>query len=286
MKDKNKTIKLVIPKGKIYQKVVDLLNEAGFNITENGRSYRPSSAFPWLELKILKPQNIAKLIELGQHDIGFTGYDWIYESDADVEELTDLGFDSVKIVAAVPVGLNKNLKKDKVIVASEYSKITGEFLKKEKINYIFIRSFGSTEVFPPEDADMIVDNTSTGATLKENNLEIVKEVLESSTRFIANKEAMKDEWKSKKIQDIKTILESILVARKRVILEMNVSEENMPGLIKELPCMKSPTMNKLYEGGYAVKSAVLRKDIAKVIPKIKKAGATDILEYNINKIVL
>ncbi|MBD3248673.1 ATP phosphoribosyltransferase [Candidatus Woesearchaeota archaeon] len=282
MKEK---IKLVIPKGRIYEKVKKLLVDAGMDISENGRSYRPIISNSEIEIKLLKPRNIPKLVELGQHDIGFTGYDWIYEQNVDVEEILDIGFDPVKIVVAVPKE-NKIDSKSKIIVASEYKRISEEFLDKEGKDYTFIRTYGATEVFPPEDADMIIDNVSTGSTLKENNLVIYKEIMKSSTRLIANNESMKNPWKKKKIEELKIILKSILIARKKVMIEMNVEGDKLEEVIKILPCMKSPTVNKLYTGGYAVKSVVPREEIAKIISMLKIAGATDILEYDINKVIL
>jgi len=280
-------LKLIIPKGRIFEKIRTVMKEAGYDIINYERDYRPDCNIKNLSIKILKPQNIAKLVELGQHDLGFTGKDWIIEKNAEVEEILDLDFDPVRIIVAVPEGkLNEILKKDKIIVASEYLEISKQFLDRKGWSYVLLQTHGATEVFPPEDADMIIDNTSTGKTLLENKLEIIDEVMTSSTRLIANKEAMQDPWKRKKIQEIKMMIESVLLARKKILLEMNVSKDKLEQVIKVLPSMKSPTLNQLKDGGYAVKSVVDKKDIASIIPILKKAGATDILEYDVGRIVL
>ncbi len=283
-----KVIKLALPKGRIYDKVVKLLKDAGFTITGNGRSYRPKINDNNIKIKILKARNIPKLVELGSQDIAFTGNDWVVEQSADVQELIDLKFDPVKIVAAIPKKYSLNsLKKKKVVVASEYEALATKFLEKNGFDYVYLRTFGATEVFPPDDADMIVDNTSTGTTLKQNGLDIVETLLESSTRMIANKQAMQDEWKRKKIECIVMLLKSVLEGRKRVYLEMNISDEKLNDLVEILPCMKSPTISKLYRGGgFAVKVAVEKAKVAELIPVLKEKGATDILEFKLSKVVV
>jgi ATP phosphoribosyltransferase len=281
-------LKMVIPKGRIYSNVVKLLNDSGFGVERAERVYVPRVEDSEIEAKIMKPQNIPKLVELGAHDIGFTGFDWVMETKANVTEIIDLGFDRVKIVAAIPESLlGKDIKKKKMIVASEYERIATKFLKKEKYDFIFMRTYGATEVFPPEDADMIIDNTSTGRTLKEHNLHIISTVAESTTRMIANKEALKHPWKSEKISEMKMLFQAVLDARERVMLEMNVPKKRFQKIIEDLPCMRSPTISELHGGqGYAVKIAVRKTEVVKLIPLLKKYGATDILEYEMRKVVL
>ncbi len=281
-------LKMVIPKGRIYNNVVNLLNDSGYGIEIDGRIYIPRIDDKEIEAKIMKPQNIPKLVELGAHDAGFTGYDWIIETNANVEEILDLKFDPVKIVAAIPEELRKiDLLQKKIVVASEYEQIATKFLNENNYNFILLRTFGATEVFPPEDADMIIDNTSTGRTLEEHKLHIIKILMESSTRFIANKKALKDPWKVEKIAEMKMLFQSVLDARERVMLEMNVSKEKLEDLVKVLPCMRSPTVSPLYgENGFAIKVAVKRKEVSKILPLIKKIGATDILEFEFSKVVL
>ena len=186
-------LKILLPKGRIYYNVVELFNGAGISIKLPERAYRPTVNQDDLEAKVMKPQNIGKLLELGAHDVGFTGRDWIEETSADVEEIMDLGFDKVRIVAAVPNAIDDNqLKSKRVIVATEYENISKRWLDSEKIDSLVVRTYGATEVFPPDDADMIIDNTATGRTLVENGLRIVDTIMTSSTRMFASKEAMKD----------------------------------------------------------------------------------------------
>ncbi len=281
-------LKMVIPKGRIYSNVMNLLNDSGFGVERAERVYVPRVEDNEIEAKIMKPQNIPKLVELGAHDIGFTGRDWVLETKADVTEILDLGFDRVKIVAAIPESLlGVDIKKRRMIVASEYERIATQFLKKEKYDFIFMRTYGATEVFPPEDADMIIDNTSTGRTLKEHNLHIVCTVSESTTRLIANKTALDDPWKMEKIDEMRMLFQAVLDARARVMLEMNVPKERFKEIVQELPCMRSPTVSELHgEQGYAVKIAVKKREVVKLIPMLKKYGATDILEYEMRKVVL
>lgn len=218
-------IKLAIPKGRLYDEVARLIEDAGFQLSKNGRSYRPYINDSEIEVKIIKPQNIPKLIELGSQDIAFTGYDWVVEQGADVVELLDLEFNPVRIVAAIPEGKDiTQSKNQKIRVASEYERISKEFLEENDIDYVFIKSFGATEVFIPEDADMIIENTETGKTLKDNGLAVFKEIFSSSTRLIANKDSLKNPWKKRKINNFLTLIKSTLEERKRLLIEMNVSK--------------------------------------------------------------
>lgn len=281
-------IKMVIPKGRIFNNVIKLLNDAGFGIDVDERSYIPRVDDPEIEAKIMKPQNIPRLLELGSHDIGFTGHDWVIETRANIIELMDLEFDPVKIIAAIPEAMvQTNLGQRKLVVASEYEEIARNYLDEKRYQYILLRTFGATEVFPPDDADMIIDNVSTGRTLKEHNLIVIDTILESSTRFYANKQALNDPWKREKIEEMKMIFQAVLDARQRVMLEMNVPKDKLEEIVKFLPCMRSPTVAPLYgEQGYAVKVAVKKREVIKLIPLLKKYGATDILEYDFRKVVL
>lgn len=268
--------------------MINLLNDAGFRIDVDERSYIPRLNDKEIESKIMKPQNIPKLVELGSHDVGFTGYDWIVETKADVFEIMDLGFDVVKIIAAVPEHLlGEKIFNRRLVVASEYENIATNFLDEGHYDYILIRTYGATEVFPPEDADMIIDNMSTGRTLKEHNLHVIQKIMDSSTRFIANRAALEDPWKHEKIKEMEMLFKSVLDARGKVMLEMNVPKEVFEAVINVLPCMRSPTISPLYgETGYAVKVAVDRDQVIKLIPLLRKLGATDILEYEFKKVVL
>jgi ATP phosphoribosyltransferase len=280
-------LRILIPKGRIYENVGRLFADSGFSIALADRTYRPGISVPWLDAKIMKPQNVGELLELGSHDAGFTGIDWICESGADVEEVLDLGLDRVRIVAAVPRTLDDGaLKKKKLVVATEYVNIARAWLEKSDYDFRILRTYGATEVFPPDDADMIIDNTATGQTLEDNGLRIVAAILESSTRFVASRAAMGDPWKRSRIEEMAMLFRAVLDARDRVMLEMNVPKDAFDSMISALPAMRSPTVAPLYGGdGYAVKIAVRRSETSELIPRLKYMGAGDIVEYDLRKVV-
>ncbi|NVJ50191.1 MAG: ATP phosphoribosyltransferase [Gammaproteobacteria bacterium] len=278
-------LKLVLPKGRISNKVIQLLNEMGITLVGDERNYRPAASGFDLEVKLLKSQNIPSLVELGQHDIGFAGQDWIYERRCEVEVIKELGFDPVRIVACIPEDWDfAEVKQRKVIVASEYKQIATDYLERNGFDYQLLRSYGATEVFPPEDADMIIDNTSTGTTIRANRLKIVDEVMRSATQFIANKQVLRDPGKRREIDDLLTVMQAVLNGRERVLLEMNCNDQSIEKIVQLLPAMRSPTVSRLYnEEGFAIKAAVPKKDIQSLLPALIAAGATDILETPINK---
>lgn len=282
------TINLALPKGRMAEGVLNLMEAAGLKVLANGRNYRPLCRDPRFELKILKPQDIVRMVELGRHDLAFAGHDWVVELGASVDELLDTELDSVRIVAAAPEALvaSGELKSRPIVVASEYERITKDWLGRQGYNAVFVRSHGATEVFPPEDADMIVDNTATGRTLAENGLAEIATLMRSSTRLIANPSLMKGP-RGETVAEFLLLLRSVLDARKRVMLEMNVGAAALEAVLGALPCMRRPTVTPLSgDGGFAVKSAVLRAEVPAIIPRLKAAGAVDILEYPFSKVVL
>jgi ATP phosphoribosyltransferase len=291
-------LRVLIPKGRIFENVSRLFADAGFGITLADRTYRPKISAEWLDGKIMKPQNVGELLELGSHDAGFTGIDWIRESGADVVEVLELGLDKVRIVAAVPAELLSaedlntgeppfgELKKKKLVVATEYVNLAKAWLDAEGYDYRIVRTYGATEVFPPDDADMIIDNTSTGQTLQDNGLRIVATILESSTRFYASHAALADPYKRMRIEELSMLFKAVLDGRERVMLEMNVPKDVFPGMVNSLPAMRSPTVAPLSgDGGYAVKIAVKRSEVSELIPRLKRLGAGDIVEYDLRKVV-
>ncbi|GHV72155.1 ATP phosphoribosyltransferase [Spirochaetia bacterium] len=280
-------LRILIPKGRIFDNVAKLFAEAGFPVSLADRTYRPQIGADWLDAKIMKPQNVGELLELGSHDAGFTGIDWIRESGADVEEILDLGMDRVRIVAAIPAELDgAALKNKRIVAATEYVNLAGEWLEKSGYNYRILRTYGATEVFPPDDADMIIDNTASGQTLRDNGLKIIDTVLESSTRFIASKEALKNREKRDRIEELAMLFQAVLDGRDMVMLEMNVAGDRFAGLVAGLPAMQSPTVAPLHgNGGFAVKIAVKKNDVPELIPRLKKLGAADIVEYDLRKVV-
>ena len=287
MKEDNGKLRVLIPKGRIFDNVSLLFSDAGYPIRLADRTYRPIVSADWLDVKIMKPQNVGELLELGSHDAGFTGFDWIRESNADIEEILDLGFDRVKIVAAIPAGCEeKNLKSRRIVAATEYVNLAQNWLVRSGYNFRLLRTYGATEVFPPDDADMIIDNTSSGQTLKDNGLKIIDCLLESSTRFVASKNAMANPEKRARIEELAMLFKAVLDGRDRVMLEMNVSEDDFNELVSGLPAMRSPTISPLCgNDGFAIKIAVKKNEVPTLIPRLKKLGAADIVEYDLRKVV-
>jgi ATP phosphoribosyltransferase len=280
-------LRLLIPKGRIFDSVARLLAEAGFPVALADRTYRPSLGADWLDAKIMKPQNVGELLELGCHDAGFTGIDWIKENDANVAEVLDLDFDRVRIVAAVPQNLDEAaLRSKKLVVATEYVNLARRWLDAAGYQYRILRTYGATEVFPPDDADMIIDNTSSGQTLRDNGLKIIDTLLESSTRFVASHAALASPEKRNRIEELVMLFRAALDGRDRVMLEMNIPKDCFDAAINGLPAMRSPTVAPLFgESGYAVKIAVKKHEVPDIIPRLKKLGVLDIVEYDLRKVV-
>jgi ATP phosphoribosyltransferase len=281
-------LRILIPKGRIFENIGSLFAEAGIPLKLADRTYRPvvGDGGQW-EAKIMKPQNVGTLLELGAHDCGFTGIDWIKESGADIAEVLDLRFDKVQIVAACPLTLdNSTLASKKITAATEYVSLADKWLSSQGYNYRILRTYGATEVFPPDDADIIIDNTATGQTLKDNGLRIIDTLLESSTRFVASREAMADPTRRRQIEELAMLFRAVLEGRDKVMLEMNVTREAFGALAEALPAMRSPTISPLYkDSGYAIKIAVRKSETATLIPRLKTLGATDIVEYELRKVV-
>ncbi len=273
-------LKLALPKGHMQKAVFALMAEAGLSVELGSRNYRPSLSVDGFEVKILKPQNIVEMLHVGSRDIGITGADWVAELDADLVELIDTRLDPVRLVAAAPAAILEDgqLPARRLVVASEYERLARKWIADRGLDAAFVRSYGATEVFPPEDADCIVDNSATGSTLKANQLMIVDELLRSTTRLYAHPRALDDPDKRRRVEDLVLLLRSVLDARRRVMLEVNVPVDKLEGVVKLLPCMRRPTISTLYgEDGYAVKAAIPREILPSLIPEIKAHGGTDIV---------
>lgn len=284
----NDLVKLALPTGRIQNNVFKLLADSGIEITGTARSYRPKISLEGFDTKILKTQNIVEMLDLGRRDIGIAGLDWVIELKAEVVELLNTGLDPVKIVAAASDGFPDSsiYKNRKLVIATEYQSITENWVNKRKLNASIIRSFGTTEAFPPEDADCIVDNTSSGATLEASKLRIIEELLDSSTRIFANPRSLDDPSKRSRIEDFVLILKSVLDARDKVMIEINVVKECLESVAIILPCMKTPTISELYEkSGFVVKAAVSKKSLPTLIPQIKERGGTDIVVTTVSNVI-
>jgi ATP phosphoribosyltransferase len=243
------------------------------------------------EAKLLKPQNIVEMLAVGSRDAGFAGADWVAELQADVVELLDTGLDPVQLVAAAPAALLEDgrlprMLDRRLIVASEYERLARGWIGAQGLCAEFVRSYGATEVFPPEDADVIVDNTATGATLEANGLAIVDVLMRSSTRLYANRAALEDPVRRRYIDDLVLLINSVLEARRRVMLEVNASAACLDAVVAVLPSMRQATVARLFgNGGYAVKAAIPRDLLPQVIPAVKAAGGTDVVVSTLSQIV-
>jgi len=289
-------IDIVIPKGSLEEQTLMLFKQADLPIKKTDREYNPKINDPRISrVKILRPQEIAKYVEQGYFDLGITGRDWIRESDSDVVEVADLpyskqGAGNVKIVIAVPQQ-DDSIKsaldiKPNSRVSTEYPNMTKAFFDKLGIPVEIFFSYGATEAKVPELVDVVVDLTETGSTLRKNGLKIVDVIAESSTKLIANKKAWEDLKKHKAIEEIKTLLLAVIEARGKVLIDLNVHEDNLDAVVDALPSMKNPTVSKLYKSDfYAVETVIDKNEINILIPKLKSLGAEDILEMNISKIV-
>ena len=285
-------LKLVVPKGRLKDKVEALLASIGIELTFSYRSYRPVCSDPAVEVKLLKPQNIPLLLAMGRHDAGFTGHDWVLEQgladSPDITEVMDLGLNPVRIVAAAPEALvaSGGLTERKIVVATEYMTLAAQYVARKGYDATLIKSFGATEAMPPEDADMIVDNTSTGSTLVMNRLAIVDTLLHSTTRLMASTAAVNHPAKGEKLRQMRMLIASVMEADKRVLLEMNIPADKIESLVAALPSMRAPTVSPLHHNaGFAVKVAVPTRDVAALIPQLVTLGATDILQYRLEKIM-
>ena len=287
-------LKILLAKGRIYESVYELLNDVGISIYLPDRQYFPITNQNDLAFQVVKPQITSLLLANNKADLGFSGKDWVYENGVEdnIVEIMDLGFDPVRIVAAIPEAKDyETLLKNPVTIATEYQTLSKKYMENKKIKGTVFRTWGTSEGFVQDTEDSIaqilIDNTSTGSSLKANRLTIVDTLMESSTRMYASKEAMQDPEKKQKIMELKMLFETVLNARDRVMLEMNVSEKNFDALIKGIPAMKSPTVSPLFGGnGYAVKIAVKKSEVPTLLPKLQSHGATDIVEYELRKVMI
>lgn len=282
------TLKLALPKGRMQDGIFALLAAAGIEVRTGSRGYRPSVSLPDIDAKILKPQNVLEMLHAGSRDIGFGGADWVRELDADVVELLDTGLDPVRMVAAAPAGLlvGGRLPSRPIVVASEYERVTRAWIKANQIEGTFVRSYGATEAFPPEDADCIIDIAASGDTLRAQGLVVFDELMTSSTRLYANARALEDAGRRAAIDRLVLLLRAVLEARRRVMIEVNVSTEALRQVIAVLPCMREPTVAQLHgAAGYAVKAAVPRDLLPTLIPEIKACGGTDVVVIQLSQII-
>ena len=287
-------LKLGIPKGSLEHATVDLFRRAGFNITTSSRSYFPAIDDPEIECMLIRAQEMARYVEDGVLDAGLTGRDWVEETEAKVETVADLiyakqSFGKVRWVLAVPESSAFHSVKDLQgkIIATELVQATRRYLERNGVTAKVEFSWGATEVKPPVLADAIVEVTETGSSLRANNLRIVETVLESNTQLIANLESWKDQWKRRKLEDIRMLLEGAINALGKVGLMLNVQKSELAAVLAVLPALKKPTISSLSDSDwFAVNTILDESTVRTIIPRLKEAGAQGIVEYPLNKIVM
>ncbi len=293
MKAKNRILKIGLPKGSLQESTLKLFRKAGYHISVSSRSYYPVFEDSEVESMLIRAQEMARYVESGILDCGLTGLDWILEQSAEVREVAELnyakeGLRPVRWVIAVPN--DSKIKSVKDLngkrIATELVGFTKRYLKSKNIKADIDFSWGATEVKPPHLADAIVELTETGTSLRANNLRIVETILESSTRFISNRTAWQDKWKRQKMENIVMLLKGALAAEEKVGLKMNVSKNDLKRVMSLLPSMHSPTISALSDAGwYDLDVVVDEKRVRELIPGLKKAGASGIVEYQLNKVI-
>ena len=286
-------LKLGLPKGSLEETTFSMFKRAGYNIDVQSRSYYPKIDDPEIECILIRAQEIARYVEMGLLDCGLTGYDWVLENDANVTEIAELVYGKVgrkplRWVLAVPNDSPINCAKDLEgkRIATEAMGMTKKYLEKNGVNAKVEFSWGATEVKPPHLADAIVEITETGSSLKANNLRIVDTLCETTTRFIANNDAAKDEFKRNKMEKIALLLQAVLTAENKVGLMMNCHVDNLEKVLAILPAMNRPTIAHLSDQNWYSLTTVVDEHIVRdIIPDLKKAGAEGIVEYNLNKVI-
>jgi ATP phosphoribosyltransferase len=287
-------LKLGIPKGSLENATVDLFRRAGFNITLSTRSYFPAIDDPEIECMLIRAQEMARYVDDGILDAGLTGRDWVVENDVNVHVVADLiyakqSFGKVRWVLAAPENGSINSVKDLEgkIVATELVGATKKYLASHGVTAKVEFSWGATEVKPPVLADAIVEVTETGSSLRANKLKIIDTVLESNTQLIANTASWADEWKRRKLEDMRMLLEGAINALGKVGLMLNVKKVDLQRVLSVLPALKNPTISHLSDDEWLAVNTILDESTVRVIiPRLKEAGAQGIVEYPLNKIVM
>ena len=287
------TLKLGIPKGSLENATIDLFRCAGFQITVNSLSYFPAIGDPNIECMLIRAQGMARYVEDGVLDAGLTGLDWVAETGATIEPIADLvyakqSFGRVRWVLAVPENSDVLSVKDLEgkVIATELVETTKRYLERNGVTAKVEFSWGATEVKPPILADAIVEVTETGSSLRANNLRIVETVLESNTQLIVNLESWKDAGKKQQLLDIKMLLDGAIAAMGKVGLMMNAPQSCLQSVLDVLPALKTPTVSNLSQNGWLALNTILDESTVRtIIPRLKAAGATGIVEYPLNKIV-
>jgi ATP phosphoribosyltransferase len=287
-------LKLGIPKGSLQDATLALFERAGWRIFASGRSYFPTIDDVEIECMLVRAQEMARYVEHGALDAGLTGRDWVLENQSDVEYITSLTYSkqsrqTVKWVLAVPEDSPFQKPEDLAgkIIATELVEFTKRYFASKNIPVTVEFSWGATEVKPPTLADAIVEVTETGSSLRANRLRIIETLMESETQLIANKTSYQNTWKREKIDNISLMLNAAIAAQGRVGLLMNARKADLDAITAVLPALNSPTVSELRDPAWVALNTILDESLVRdVIPKLKLAGATGIVEYPLSKVVL
>lgn len=286
-------VKIALPKGSLQDATFALFKKAGWGFSVSSRSYTPMGDDPELEAILLRAQEIPRYVEMGVIDVGITGYDNVCECEADVHEVCELIYSKAtskpyRWVLAAPK--NSDIKSAKDLegkrIATELLNVTRNYFKAKGVNVDVEFSWGATEVKVPDLVDAVVEGTETGSTLKAHGLEILDEILVSTTRLICNKKSWEDPKKREKIENIAMMLDAALTADTLVGLKMNVPKERLCEVISILPALQNPTINHLSDENWlAIEIIVEQKIVRDIIPCLKRAGASGIVEYPLSKVI-
>ena len=291
--DSENKLMLGLPKGSLEESTIRLFAKAGYQITKSSRSYRPSFDDPTLDGRFLRAQEVSRYIENGYFDCGLTGQDWVKENNSDVVEICDLVYSRAsnrksRWVLCVPEASEVKTVKDLEgkRIATEIVNTTNAFLEQNEVKADVEFSWGATEMKVPDLVDAIVDLTETGNSLRANKLRIVDTLLTTNTVFVANKEALKDPWKKKKIETIALLLTSALESASKVGLKLNIEVDKLESILADLPSLRKPTINKLADEKWVAIDTIIDETIVReIIPELKSRGAEGIVEYPLNKVV-
>ena len=287
-----KLLKLGIPAGSLQKATLQLFNKAGFNANEASRSYYPHIDDPEIKAVCLRAQEMGRYVYDGVLDAGITGYDWICENECDVVEVCELPYSKAtsnpaRWVLCVPEESKVTKPEDLAggLIATELVKVTERYFQDKGVDVKVEFSWGATEV-KARLVDAIVELTETGNSLRANNLRILDTLITSTTRFVANKAAWEDPFKREKIENLAILLTAAIEARSKVGLKMNVKRDDLEAVLKVLPAEKSPTVSNLVDSDYVAVEVILDDKVERnLVPVLKRAGATGIIVYPLNKVI-
>lgn len=287
-------LSLGIPKGSLQQATVDMMENAGYKVYVSSRSYYPTVDDEELSVRLIRPQDMARYVEKEIIDAGLTGHDWVEEAGADVKCIEKLVYakqqtTKVRWVFAVPIDSPINSVEDLQgkRISTELVSVTKRYLKERGISAEVEFSHGATEAKAPDLVDAIVELTETGSSLRANNLRIIDTVIESATVFIANHKSWNDPVKRQKMENLAILFQGAIIARDKVGLKMNISNDGLDNLLNQLPALRKPTISPLSDkSGYAVETILDESVVRNIIPELKRVGAEGIIEYPLNKVIL